>query len=458
MTAKKEKGHLIAEIIEGGIAWELGVEPGDKLLQVCGKYVEDVFDFHYLTNEEYLTVTIEKASGEIWELDIEKEYEEDLGIVFSDPLMDGYRSCSNRCIFCFIDQMPKGMRPTLYFKDDDARLSFLQGNYVTLTNMRDHDIDRIIRYRLEPINISFHTMDPALRRQMLGNRFAGDIFGKVQRLHEAGIEMNGQIVLCRGYNDGDALDYSLRMFEQYLPSLKSVSVVPVGLTKFREGLTPLEGFGKEEALRLIDQVERWQSYYMERYGTHLVHASDEWYIMADRPIPDADSYDGYLQLENGVGMIRLLLDECDEALLRRRPGAGTDAGNKKAGEDRPARKLSIATGVLAAPFIRQIVEKIEKEWPQVCCTVYTIRNRFFGETITVSGLITGHDLMEQLKGRDLGDALLLPCNMLRSQENVFLDDITTNELERALGTPVIIAGSSGEELVSAVLGEDGINE
>ncbi|MCD7817974.1 MAG: DUF512 domain-containing protein, partial [Lachnospiraceae bacterium] len=311
---KKTAEHIIKEIEPGSIAEELELEPGDVLLAVNGQEIEDIFDYQYLINDEYITVQVRRADGEEWELEIEKEFEEDLGITFESSLMDEYRSCRNHCIFCFIDQMPKGMRETLYFKDDDSRLSFLQGNYVTLTNMSDHDIDRIIRYHLEPINISFHTMNPELRCKMLRNRFAGNLFSQVNRLAEAGIEMNGQIVLCRGINDGEELEYSIRKLTGYLPYLRSVSVVPVGLTKFREGLYPLEAFTAEDAERVIDCIESWQKRIFQEYGLHFIHASDEWYALAGRPFPEAEHYDGYLQLENGVGMIRLLYEEVAEAL------------------------------------------------------------------------------------------------------------------------------------------------
>ncbi len=429
---------MIREVAPGSIAAELEIEPGDVLLSINGEAVEDVFDYHYLSSDEYLEVLIRKSYGEEWELEIEKEYEDDLGITFENPLLDEYRSCRNHCIFCFIDQMPPGMRETLYFKDDDSRLSFLQGNYVTLTNMSDHDIDRIIRYHLEPINISFQTMDPQLRCRMLHNRFAGDVFGKIQRLHEAGIAMNGQIVLCKGINDGESLEYSLAAFEQYLPSLQSVSVVPVGLTKFREGLYPLEPFLPEDARRVLDQIERWQEYYMDRYGTHLVHAGDEWYFLADRAFPPAENYDGYQQLENGVGMIRLLHDEVDEAL------SGLEGDGRR-------DRFSLATGLLAAPHLRQIADQIGEKYPGLVCRVFPVRNDFFGEHITVSGLLTGKDLIAQLRGKDLGSRLLLPCNMLRSGEEVFLDDITVTQLQKELNIPVRIVSADGAGLVKAFL-------
>ena len=438
--------HKIQSVAPGSIAEELGVEPGDVLISINDQEVEDVFDYRYLTQDEELTVVIRKGNSmeedepEEWELEIEKEPDEDLGIEFESGLMDEYRSCRNRCIFCFVNQMPKGMRDTLYFHDDDARLSFLQGNYITLTNMSDHDIDRIIRYHLEPINISFHTMNPALRCEMLHNRTAGDVFPRIRRLKEAGIELNGQIVLCRGINDGEELEYSLREFEQYLPELKSVSVVPVGLTRFRDRLPKLIPFDADSAGPVIDQIERWQQYYMTRYGTHLVHASDEWYIMAGRELPPEESYDGYLQLENGVGIVRLLTEEIREELRR------------SAGRKARSRHITIATGRLVGPILDGLVREITEVFPQVRADVVPITNHFFGELITVSGLITGQDLTAQLAGRDLGEELLLPANMLRSGENVFLDDMTVEQVEETLQIKTVIVESDGRSFVEAVTG------
>ena len=296
------------------VAEELEIEPGDELVSVSGKEIEDILDYHYLMNDEYVELLIRKSNGEEWELEIEKEYEDDIGIEFENGLMDNYRSCHNKCIFCFIDQMPPGMRETLYFKDDDSRLSFLQGNYVTLTNMSDHDIDRIVYYHMEPMNISFQTMNPDLRCKMLHNRFAGEALKKVDRFYEAGIHMNGQIVLCKGVNDGAELDFSIRELTKYLPYLQSVSVVPVGLSKYRDGLFPLEPFDKEDAKKVLDLIHGWQEKVCQEYGIHFIHASDEWYILAGQPFPPAEQYDGYLQLENGVGMMRLLLDEVKEEM------------------------------------------------------------------------------------------------------------------------------------------------
>ena len=352
--------------------------------------------------------------------------------------MDDYRSCSNHCMFCFIDQMPPGMRETLYFKDDDSRLSFLQGNYVTLTNMSQEDIQRVIKYHLSPINVSFQAMNPKLRCKMLHNRFAGDALKKVDQLYEAGITMNGQIVLCKGVNDGEELEYSLEKLSAYAPVLQSVSVVPVGLTKFRDGLYPLESFEREDAIKVLEQIHRWQRKMYKEHGIHFIHASDEWYILAGLELPEEERYDGYLQLENGVGMLRLLGTEVRLAV------------EKRTGDEKP-RSITVATGKLAAPYIEKCLEKISTKYPNLEYEVITIRNNFFGEKITVSGLITGTDLKEQLSNRKLGERVLIPCNMLRSGENVFLDDLTVDDVSKAIGREIVIVEEDGEDLVSSVL-------
>ena len=436
-----EHKHKISRIEPGSIADELGIEPGDLLLTVNDSVIEDVFDYHFLIHDEELVLLIEKLDGEEWELEIEKDYDEDLGMEFEQGLMDEYRSCRNKCMFCFIDQMPEGMRETLYFKDDDSRLSFLQGNYVTLTNMSEHDIDRIIRYHLEPINISFHTTNPELRCKMLHNRFAGEALKKVDRLYEAGIEMNGQIVLCKGINDGEELERSIRDMSRYLPYLRSVSVVPVGLTRYREGLYPLKSFTKEEAKGVLEIIHRWQKKLFKEHGIHFIHAGDEWYLLAEEEIPEEERYDGYLQLENGVGMIRLLREECKEA-FQALPG------------DEKSRRVSMATGLLAYPELCRIADMLKEKYPETKVQIYPVRNDFFGEKITVSGLITGGDLIRQLKDKDLGERLLLPCNMFRSEEDVFLDDVTLAEVEEALQVRADIVKSSGQDLIDAILGRN----
>ena len=341
-------------------------------------------------------------------------------------------------MFCFIDQMPKGMRDTLYFKDDDSRLSFLQGNYITLTNMSDHDIQRIVDYHLEPINVSIHTTNPELRCKMLHNRFAGDALKKIQILYDGGITMNGQIVLCKGINDGEELERSIRDMTKWLPNLQSVSVVPVGLTKFRDGLYPLEPFTKEDAKEVLGIIHKWQKKIYEEYGIHFIHAGDEWYLLAEEELPEEERYDGYLQLENGVGMLRLLLNEFEEAY------------EPLTGDGREIH-LSMATGKLAYPYLKEMLERLKAKYPNLNVNLFEIRNDFFGERITVAGLITGQDLIAQLKGQDLGDALLLPCSMLRSGEEVFLDDVTVTELSDALQVPIDIVKSSGQDFIEAVL-------
>lgn len=293
---KKYQGHVIKNVKPHSISEELEIEAGDVLLEINGEKIEDIFDYQYLTEDDYIEILIRKPSGEEWILEVDKDYNEDMGMEFEEGLMDNYRSCQNKCIFCFIDQMPKGMRETLYFKDDDSRLSFLQGNYITLTNMSDRDIDRIIRYHLCPINISVQTTNPELRCKMLSNRFAGEALKKIDRLAKACIEMNGQIVLCKGVNDKKELKRSIEDLSRYLPHMRSVSVVPAGLTKYREGLYPLELFTKEEACSVIDMIESYQQNFYEKYGLHFIHASDEWYILAERDFPDEETYDGYIQL------------------------------------------------------------------------------------------------------------------------------------------------------------------
>ncbi len=441
----KKNLHVIKEIKKGSIAEELELEPGDKLLTINGNEIEDIFDYHYFANDEYLEVLVEKADGEEWELEIEKDFDEDLGIIFENGLMDDYKSCSNKCVFCFIDQMPPGMRETLYFKDDDSRLSFLQGNYITLTNMKDHDLERIIRYHLAPINISVHTTNPALRCEMLHNRFAGEALKKMDTLFEHEIEMNGQIVLCKGINDGAELDRTIGDLVKYLPHMRSLSVVPVGLSKYRDGLAKLEPFEKEDALAVIALIEKWQDYCMEHFGIHFVQASDEWYLTAGLPFPEEERYDGYIQLENGVGMMRLLETEFMEALET----------SKDAAEDSTygcikEKKVTIATGKLAAPLLTSLAERFMQKHVGWQIEVVAIRNDFFGERITVSGLITGQDLVAQLKERGVCGHLLLPCNMLRMDEEVFLDDMTLDEVRNALQVPVTIVKSSGRDLYDAI--------
>ncbi|MBR4719225.1 MAG: DUF512 domain-containing protein [Lachnospiraceae bacterium] len=442
------KKHRIVNVNNGSIAEEMDIQPGDSLLQINGQEMDDVFDYQYLVADDYLEVLIEKSNGEQWLLEIDKDPDEDLGIEFDNGLMDCYRSCCNKCIFCFIDQMPPGMRNTLYFKDDDSRLSFLQGNYVTLTNMSEHDLERIIKYHMSPINISFQTTNPELRCMMLNNRFAGEALNKVNRLYDAGITMNGQIVLCKGINDGKELERSINDLMRFLPCLESVSVVPVGLSKYRDGLYPLEPFNKEDAIITIDIIEKYQKRAYEEHGLHFVHASDEFYLLAGMDLPEAERYDGYLQLENGVGMLRLLVDEFSEgvSILKDYIKSHRDIACKH-------REVSVATGRLAAPFIKDMARELNELLADTHIHVYDIRNDFFGESITVAGLLTGQDICTQLLGKELGDKLILPQCVLRSGEDVFLDDMHLYELEETLQVQVDIVKSSGWDFIETVLGE-----
>ncbi len=444
--------HLIASVEPDSIAWECGLEPGDGIAAVNGRPIEDIFDYQYYVADEFLKVLVVTKDGEECLLEIEKEEDEDLGITFSSSLMDEYHSCRNKCIFCFIDQMPPGMRETLYFKDDDSRLSFLQGNYITLTNMTYEDIDRVIRYHLAPINISVHTTRPDLRCMMLNNRFAGDIMDKIRRFYDAGIPMNSQIVLCRGINDGPELDRTIGDLGGLLPHMQSLSVVPVGLTRYREGLPHLESFDRRDAEKLLDQISRWQAYFREKYHTSFVHASDEWFILAERDFPPEEYYEGYGQLENGVGMMRLLINGVRERLDEL--AAGQEKSSRKHdGEKGPAKIVSIVTGRLAYPTICRLCSEITDQFPAVSARVHMIENHFFGEKITVTGLLTGGDIIDQLKGKDLGDQLLLPCNLFKADEPVFLDDVTLEDLSQALQVPVNIIQSEGADLVDQLISD-----
>jgi len=469
--------HLITNVIEESVASEYGLVPGDFLLSINGNEIEDVFDYRYLCQDSVLKLLVEKQDGTQTELDVLKDENDDLGLEFSEGLMDDYRSCSNKCIFCFIDQMPKGMRETLYFKDDDMRLSFLQGNYVTLTNMSEKDLDRIIKYKLEPINVSFQTTNPELRCMMLHNRFAGDALKKVDRLFENNIKMNGQIVLCKGVNDGAELERSLSDLYRYFPVLESVSVVPVGLSKYRDGLYPLEPFEKQDAIEVLETIHKWQEIAFNEHGLHFVHASDEWYITAGLELPDESNYDGYLQIENGVGMIRSLIEEFNDGILQinesleqYNPGVldklfirrynrkfseetGVIDSNTLTGYLNRGRSVSIVSGMISAPYIKKLCDNFMDLYPDYKINVYPIRNDFFGERITVSGLLTAQDIIAQLKDKELGDCLLLPENMLRANTDVFLDDLTVGDVEKSLHSKTHIVKSNGKHLIESIIGE-----
>ena len=418
-----------------------GIRPGEILEEIDGNIIEDFLDYRFFMASENVNLLIRSDKGEDRKVHIRKGEYEDLGLEFGNDLMDEQRSCRNQCIFCFIDQMPPGMRPTLYFKDDDARLSFLYGNYITLTNLSEHDIERTIKMKISPINISVHTTNPELRCRMMHNRFAGEALKIMDRFAEAGIAMNAQLVLCPGINDGAELERTLTDLLKLTPALKTISCVPVGLTRYREGLYPLRPYTAEEAAGVVDILERFGETQLKIWGDRICYASDEFYLLAGRKIPDAAFYGDFNQLENGVGMLALQRQQFLETLPL------------YDGDDR-RRKVSMVTGQLAAPQLRELVVMAEEKWPGVHCDVYPIINDFFGHNITVAGLVTGQDIIAQLKGKDLGETLLFPDTMLRFHTDVFLDDISQHQIEEALGVPMTsVMADDGGALLEAIIGE-----
>ncbi len=414
------------------------VEPGDVLISINGNPIHDVLDYKYYAYDTRLAVELQTAGGERKTVQIRKAEGGELGLDFETYLMDTAHSCANKCVFCFIDQMPKGMRPTLYFKDDDARLSFLMGNYLTLTNLSEREVQRIIDLHISPINVSVHTTDPELRSFMLGNPRAGECLQIMRRFAEGGIVMNCQIVCCPGLNDGEQLLRTMRDLSAMHPRIRSVSIVPVGLTKYREGLYPLTPFTKELAEQTIDLVESFGDHCVKEYGERIFFCGDELYLKAERPLPPDEFYESYTQLENGVGMLRLMETEFLSAL--------------KLQDEPDGVPFSIATGVSAAPFFREMLETAKKRFPALDGRVYAIENDFFGHSINVTGLITGRDLIAQLRGKDLGKRLLISANMLRHDEMDFLDDVTLEEAADALGVPIYPNAQDGFELCDAVFG------
>lgn len=432
----------IEKVEEGSIAAELGIEAGDFLLSINGEKILDVFDYRFLTSSEELVLEVQKGSGEVWEIELEKDEYEDLGLEFTTSMMDEAKSCSNKCVFCFIDQMPKGMRETLYFKDDDSRLSFLTGNYVTLTNMKDQDIQRIIRYRMSPINVSVHTTNPDLRISMLKNRFAGDVLERIRQLVDGGITVNCQIVLCRGLNDGAELTRTMRDLSE--SGVISLSVVPVGLTRHREGLAELRPFDREASAAVLAEIGEIQSKMLEKSGTRFVYPADEFFIMAGQELPQAEYYEDFPQIENGVGLLSLFREEFNSYL--------DELKDKAAKSPLPVqRKVSIATGVSAWQYIKAMAETLGKRYNGKV-QVYSIINRFFGENVTVTGLLTGQDIVAQLQGKDLGEELLISRSMLKAGESVFLDDYTVERLEKELQVKVTVVENSGRDFVDRILG------
>lgn len=428
----------IKSVIKNSPVSRSDIKSGDILVSVNGHEIADVLDYMYYSAEIHTELVIER-NGTQHSFSVTKSEYDDLGLEFETFLMDKKQSCCNKCIFCFIDQMPPNMRETLYFKDDDARLSFLQGNYVTLTNLNQKDIDRIIQMKLS-INVSVHTTNPELRCMMMNNRFAGEKLDYLRQFAEAGISMNCQIVLCPGINDGKELERTLTDLGNLMPNIQSVAVVPVGLTKYREGLYPLSLFDKKGAIETLDLIEKFQNKFFQEYGTRLVFAADEFYITAERELPPEEEYEDYCQYENGVGMMRSLISEFDSAF-----------DNAEDDEIKECH-TSIATGALAYKYISKLIEKTEEKWHNISCKVYKIRNDYFGETITVTGLITGQDLIAQLKNQPLGDVLLLTSNMIKRDSDLFLDDCTISEVEKALNVKIKIIDNDGFSLFDAITG------
>ncbi|CEH35477.1 DUF512 domain-containing protein [Romboutsia lituseburensis] len=436
----KKVNNVISKVYKNSIAEELGIEVGDLLMSINGQTIHDIIEYRFLLSDEYLEVEIKKINGEIYIYEIEKDYDDDLGIEFTNPIIDQAKSCRNKCVFCFIDQLPKGMRETLYFKDDDSRLSFLQGNFVTLTNMSEEDIDNIIKYRISPINISVHTTNPELRQKMINNRFAGKLYSIMQRLADAQIQMNCQIVLCPGYNDKEELTRTISDLEQLYPYVNSAAIVPVGITKHRSHLPNLDIFDQKTANETIDQIQNLQKMYLDKIGTRFAFLSDEFYIIANRKLLEYDEYEGFIQFENGVGMISKLEREIQEYLMKISQPQKT---RKK--------KISIATGHSAFEFIKKMADEIMNECKDVEINVFKIVNNFFGETITVSGLITATDIIEQLKDEDLGETLYIPRSMLKADEEIFLDNITLDELQKTMNIEVVPCLNEGCDFVDKIL-------
>lgn len=430
----------IGIVESGSLAEEAGLEPGDRLLKINGSDFRDILEYRYLVSEYEVELEVEKKDGSLEIITIENNYE-DLGIEFKEALIDTAQSCTNKCIFCFIDQLPKGMRSTVYFKDDDTRLSFLQGNYVTLTNMNDDEIDRLIKMRVSPINISVHATEPELRKMMLSNRFAGECFKTMRKFAENGIYMNCQIVLCPGINDGAHLDRTISDLASLYPYVNSVSVVPVGLTKWRSGLYPLVPFDSASSLDTIRQAEKWQRKLLKECGSRLIFLSDEFYLNAGVKIPSAEEYEGFPQLENGVGLIASMKEEFDSAvrLIKKKPRS---------------RTVTIATGELAAGFIRGLADIIEETAEGVKITVIPVKNNFFGGGVNVAGLVCGCDIKEQLSGAPKTDALLIPQSMLRDDDEIFLDDTTVADVEESLGMKITAVLNDGYDFTEKVLDEE----
>ncbi|MBQ8164879.1 MAG: DUF512 domain-containing protein [Clostridia bacterium] len=439
----------VLKIEKNSAADEGGIRPGDRLLKINGKKIRDVFDYRFYAADEFVSLEMETPGGEIYTVDIEKDEYEDLGIEFENSIMDCDRSCANNCIFCFIDQMPPGMRDTLYFKDDDIRLSFLTGNYVTLTNTGFRELERIVKYRLSPINVSVHATDPEVRCRMLNNKKAGDILEKIKVLVDGGIAVNAQIVLCPGINDGDILKKTVEDLISLNYGIESVSIVPVGVTKYREGLYNLRVFSPDECAEVVKYITSVQERCRRDFGSSFIYIADEFYVKSGIKLPGCEIYDDFPQIENGVGMASLLIEEVHTYIEE-----NIKSLKKKTKKIKEKRKVMIATGVAAFDIIKELACFVESNFDCIEVEVVTIINEFFGETITVSGLITGGDLINQLSKHDVPEVVMITENMLRRGETVFLDNVTVSDVEEKLNTKVVACGDCGADFVNKLLGVD----
>ncbi len=432
------KKILIKDVLPDSIAEEMEIEAGDYLLSINDTEIKDILDYKYQIFDEYVVVTIEKPDGEVWDVEIEKEENEDLGLVFEEQLIDKPRSCANKCIFCFMDQLPPKVRETLIFKDDDFRLSFMTGNYVTFTNSGYKDLDRIINYHLSPINVSVHATDPEVRKMMLNNKNAGLILDYIKYLTDHGIGVNAQIVLCPGINDGEILDRTIRELSEFYPNLLSIAIVPVGLTKYREGLYKLTGFDKVSADKVIEQVEAWQYKFKNQYGDNLVFCADEFYVKAEREIPDSSRYGNFEQLEDGIGLLAYFTMNFNKSLMRYKPR-------------KIEKSVSVATGKSAYKFIREKADILEQTFEGLKINVYAIENHFFGPEITVTGLITGGDLIKGLNDKEIGEYLVIDQKMLKDDADIFLDNLTLDDVKNELGIDIVKCESLGSGFIKAII-------
>lgn len=435
----KSKDIKVVGIDKGSIAEEAGIEPGDILLSINGNRVYDIIEYRFLVNDEELTLGILKANGEEWEIEIEKEAYEDLGMNIEDPSMENPKGCHNKCIFCFIDQLPKGMRESLYFKDDDSRLSFLHGNFITLTNMKAEDIDRLIKYRISPINVSIHTTNPELRVKMLNNKKAGEVIASIKKLTQGGIQVNCQIVLCPKVNDGKELQNTIEDLYSLYPGVQNVAIVPVGITKYRDGLYEMEGYNRQSASEVIDLVHGIQNRFLKETGETFARLADEFYINAERELPSFEDYGDFEQLEDGIGMIRYFENCINE-----------DLANLVV--DGKGLEFAVVTGVSSYEFIKKITSAINEKL-NINIKVYKIINNFFGEKITVSGLLTGRDIIDQLKGKIKEKVVFIPSNMLKADQDIFLDDITLEDIMRELNIRVEKCKYSGDDFIDKIVKE-----